>query len=130
MTVTTDTPYYDDYDCEIDADPYPACRRLRHQAPLYYNEKFGFYALSRDRIDRSLRLNEGAMPVPTTIASEAGANDYFCLGARSARHEASVTPAELFKRFSEWEVDWDNAVQAPSSTVREGEKLPVRAPVT
>jgi hypothetical protein len=38
---------YDPYDFEIDSDPYPTFRRLRDEAPLYYNEKFDFYALSR-----------------------------------------------------------------------------------
>ena len=31
----------------IDADPYPTFRRLREEAPLYYNEPHDFYALSR-----------------------------------------------------------------------------------
>lgn len=39
--------YYDPYDYAIDADPYPVWRRLRDEAPLYHNEKYGFYALSR-----------------------------------------------------------------------------------
>ena len=39
--------YYDPYDFEIDADPYPVWRRLRDEAPLYYNEKYDFFALSR-----------------------------------------------------------------------------------
>ncbi|MCK9932402.1 cytochrome P450 [Frankia sp. Mgl5] len=39
--------YYDPYDFEIDANPYPVWRRLRDSAPLYYNEKYDFYALSR-----------------------------------------------------------------------------------
>jgi cytochrome P450 len=39
--------YYDPFDFEIDNDPYPAWKRLRDEAPLYYNEKFRFYALSR-----------------------------------------------------------------------------------
>jgi cytochrome P450 len=39
--------YYDPYDAEIDADPYPVWKRLRDEAPLYYNEKYDFYALSR-----------------------------------------------------------------------------------
>ena len=38
---------YDPYDLEIDADPYPIYKRLRDEAPLYYNDEFGFYALSR-----------------------------------------------------------------------------------
>src|SRR6187397_3428988 len=39
--------YYDPYDFEIDADPYPIWRRLRDEAPLYYNEKYDFFAVSR-----------------------------------------------------------------------------------
>ena len=47
--------YYDPYDFEIDADPYPIWRRLRDEAPLYYNEKYDFYALSRfDDVERAL----------------------------------------------------------------------------
>ena len=40
-------PYYDPFDFEIDADPYPTWRRLRGEAPLYRNERYDFYALSR-----------------------------------------------------------------------------------
>lgn len=39
--------HYDPYDRAIDADPYPVYRRLRDEAPLYYNEEYDFYALSR-----------------------------------------------------------------------------------
>ena len=39
--------YYDPYDVEIAADPYPTFRRLRDEAPLYHNETHDFYALSR-----------------------------------------------------------------------------------
>ena len=39
--------YYDPYDVGIDVDPYPTYRRLRDEAPLYYNERRGFWGLSR-----------------------------------------------------------------------------------
>ena len=39
--------YYDPYDAVIDRDPHPVWRRLRDDAPLYVNERYGFYALSR-----------------------------------------------------------------------------------
>lgn len=39
--------YYDPYDFAIDNDPYPTWKRLRDEAPLYHNEKYNFYALSR-----------------------------------------------------------------------------------
>ena len=54
MTTTTDL-YYDPYDRAIDADPYPVYRRLREEAPLYYNEPHDFYAVSRfDDVQRGL----------------------------------------------------------------------------
>jgi cytochrome P450 len=39
--------YYDPYDFEIDADPHPVWRRMRDEAPLYRNDKYDFWALSR-----------------------------------------------------------------------------------
>jgi cytochrome P450 len=39
--------YYDPFDFDIDDDPYPIWKRLRDEAPLYYNDKYKFYALSR-----------------------------------------------------------------------------------
>ena len=47
MSTRTASPYYDPYDADIDADPYPVWKRLRDDAPLYYNEQHDFYALSR-----------------------------------------------------------------------------------
>ena len=47
MVSTAPAPYYDPYDFDIDADPYPVWKRLRDEAPLYYNEKYDFYAVSR-----------------------------------------------------------------------------------
>ena len=47
--------YYDPYDAEIDADPYPVWKRLRDEAPLYWNETHEFYALSRfDDVEKGL----------------------------------------------------------------------------
>jgi hypothetical protein len=39
--------YYDPYDFTIDDDPYPTWKRMRDELPLYFNEKYNFYALSR-----------------------------------------------------------------------------------
>jgi cytochrome P450 len=39
--------YYDPFDPDIDADPYPVYRRLREEAPLYYNDRHDFFAVSR-----------------------------------------------------------------------------------
>ena len=47
--------YWDPFDRDIASDPYPVYRRMRAEAPLYYNEKHDFYALSRYAdIDRGL----------------------------------------------------------------------------
>ncbi len=55
MTATEPDLYYDPYDFDIDADPYPIWRRLREEQPLYYNERYDFYALSRfDDVERGL----------------------------------------------------------------------------
>ncbi len=54
MTGTSDV-YWDPYDVDIDADPYPVYRKLREESPLYYNERYDFYAVSRaDDVERIL----------------------------------------------------------------------------
>ncbi|MBX7454949.1 cytochrome P450 [Mycolicibacterium sp. 3033] len=48
MSVSADSDvYYDPYDVELNRDPYPAFRRIREEAPLYYNDRHDFFALSR-----------------------------------------------------------------------------------
>jgi cytochrome P450 len=56
MTATADpAPYYDPYDFGIDANPHPVWKRLRDERPLYYNERYEFFALSRfDDVERGL----------------------------------------------------------------------------
>ena len=39
MTTKTEL-HYDPYDRAIDEDPYPIYRRLREEAPVYYNEQY------------------------------------------------------------------------------------------
>ena len=39
--------YYDPFDHGIDDDPYPVWKRMRAEAPLYFNDKYNFYVLSR-----------------------------------------------------------------------------------
>jgi cytochrome P450 len=53
---------------------------------------------------------------------------HFCLGAALARLEGRVALDEVLQRFPEWDVDWDNAEQARTSTVRGWERLPVVTP--
>jgi cytochrome P450 len=52
MTISTDSNsgtdvYYDPYDVGIAADPHPTYKRLREEAPVYHNEKYRFWAISR-----------------------------------------------------------------------------------
>jgi cytochrome P450 len=55
MTATESDVYYDPFDFEIDTDPYPIWKRLRDERPLYYNERYDFYALSRfEDVERAL----------------------------------------------------------------------------
>jgi cytochrome P450 len=46
-TVNQTGAYFDPYDVDINADPYPAYERLREEAPIYYNDRYDFWALSR-----------------------------------------------------------------------------------
>ena len=51
--------YYDPWDVEIDVDPYPTYRRLRDEAPVYYNERHDFWGLSRYAdVDAALRESD------------------------------------------------------------------------
>jgi len=55
VTTTDADLYYDPYDFDIDTDPYPIWHRLREERPLYYNDRYDFYALSRfDDVERGL----------------------------------------------------------------------------
>ncbi len=39
--------YWDPFDTDIDTDPYDLWRRMRDEAPVYYNDRFDFYAYSQ-----------------------------------------------------------------------------------
>lgn len=48
MTTANETDvYYDPYDLTIAANPWPTYARLRDEAPIYYNDRYDFWALSR-----------------------------------------------------------------------------------
>ena len=47
VTSTTDPVVFDPYSIEYFDDPFPVYARLRDEAPVYHNEHYGFYALSR-----------------------------------------------------------------------------------
>lgn len=56
---TTAAVHWDPYNPGYFQDPYPVFRRLREEAPLYYNEEHGFYAISRyAEVERCLRDKE------------------------------------------------------------------------
>jgi cytochrome P450 len=54
-TVAKSPVNWDPYNPEHFANPYPAFRRLREEMPIYYNEQYDFYAVSRyDDVQRGL----------------------------------------------------------------------------
>jgi cytochrome P450 len=54
-TATSNDLVYDPYDPATIENPHALFRRLRDEAPLYYNEEHGFYAVSRfEDIERTL----------------------------------------------------------------------------
>ena len=54
-----------------------------------------------------------------------GLGAHYCMGAALARLEGRVALEELLSRFPSWQVDYDNAALAPTSTVRGWATLPI-----
>jgi cytochrome P450 len=51
----SDELYWDPFDRSIADDPYPIYERMRAEAPVYYNDRHDFYALTRaDDVERAL----------------------------------------------------------------------------
>src|SRR3546814_11656323 len=51
--------YFEPYNVEIWSDPYAIYRRLREEAPVYYNDQHDFYACSRfEDVERGLMDKE------------------------------------------------------------------------
>lgn len=68
--------YWDPYDQDLNANPYPIFRRMREEAPLYYNEEHDFYALSRyDDVD------SGMCDYRTFISGKGGLLEFIKSGA-------------------------------------------------
>ncbi|MCX2929383.1 cytochrome P450 [Mycobacterium sp. CVI_P3] len=76
MTVTgAERVYYDPYDFALNADPYAVFRRLRDEAPLYYNDRHDFFALSRhDDVSAALVDHRTFSSARTAIAELIKAN--------------------------------------------------------
>ncbi|MFV8816855.1 cytochrome P450 [Haliea sp. E17] len=53
--------YYDPYKRSIAESPYPIYKRMREEAPLYYNSEYDFYALTRYNDVRAAFLNHQAL---------------------------------------------------------------------
>jgi cytochrome P450 len=51
---------------------------------------------------------------------------HFCLGSALARLEGRIAFEEVLKRWTDWEVDYDNASRARTSSVRGWARLPVK----
>src|SRR3954451_5151391 len=82
-SATASEIYYDPYDYDIDANAHQVWKRMRDEAPLYYNAEYDFYALSRyDNVLGALvdtgtfssahgivleMMTEGEFPVPMMI---------------------------------------------------------------
>jgi cytochrome P450 len=47
MSTQNDPVYWDPYRPDLNENPYPTFKRLREEAPLYYNKEYDFFALSR-----------------------------------------------------------------------------------
>ncbi|MFD4507319.1 cytochrome P450, partial [Streptomyces sp. NPDC058457] len=54
-----------------------------------------------------------------------GVGAHYCLGAALARLEGRIAAEEILKRFPGWDVDWDHAELAQTSTVRGWKTLPL-----
>ena len=42
--------YWDPFDTEIDSSPYEVWRRMRDDAPVFRNDRYDFFALSRNKL--------------------------------------------------------------------------------
>ncbi len=76
-----DAVYYDPYDFTIDEDPYPIWKRMRDESPLYYNEKYDFYAVSRwDDVEAGLKDHGRLLSSKGTILELIKANAQLPVG--------------------------------------------------
>jgi cytochrome P450 len=84
-TTQPDDLYWDPFDFELQLDPHPLWRRMRDEAPLYRNEKYDFWALSR---------YQDVMDVVTdwkTFSSKRGDIIEVIMGGKNAYVESMLT---------------------------------------
>jgi cytochrome P450 len=63
-----DGPYWDPFEESLKADPHPVWRRLREEAPVYHNERYDFWALSRfEDVERAHREPRRYSSAHTTV---------------------------------------------------------------
>lgn len=63
-----DDLHWDPFDESFKDDPHPVWKRLRDEAPAYYNEKYDFWALSRfEDVERAHRDPQGYSSAHTTV---------------------------------------------------------------
>ena len=97
-TAASGDVYYDLHDASLGADPHAVFRRLRDEAPLYYNEEYDFYALSR----------------------------YDDVEAALARLESVIALEHLLDFMPRYEVDWDGLHRVTMQNVAGYHNVPVR----
>jgi cytochrome P450 len=88
--------YFDPYDAELNADPYPMFRRLHTFS-------------TSGEAHQHLTFSVGT---------------HYCLGSALARLEGRIALEEILQRFPEWDVDLTSAKLSPTSTVRGWETMP------
>ena len=117
MTTTDNGLYYDPYDFEIDKNPYPIWKRLRDERPLYYNEKYDFYALSR--FDDVERLLQGLATLQLSEGHAAGADQGRSADPTGARSSSRTRPSTIVHRALLTDVFKPRRIAALEPKVRE-----------
>jgi len=129
MTIgTSSSSYYDPFSAEIDRNVHAVWRLMREEQPVYWNERYGFWALSRFEdvwtgYHDTATFSSTHGVQPEALDKPVGA--HFCLGAALARLEARVALAGTLARFPRWDIDPSELVPVQTSTVRGFSSVPI-----
>ena len=94
MVVGETSVYFDPYDVEINADPYPTYERLREEAPLYYNERYDFWALARhEDVQKALATGRSSPAVGATSSTSCKSRHRNTRRASSCGRTRPCTPS-------------------------------------